>query len=261
MDDNARKLLRNAIALAVADGRVHEDERGRIDRLRKELGVEDDEFRRLCQQVREDPDSVEVPTDPGEAQAMMEALVELAAADGTVGDAERGLLHRVAYAAGIESARVNMVLAGTADSPASHVRTQSLADEIYRRFREWDDPTRRAALARLAAESGDGVIALLRIFESYRRPEGMGDALELKALVAEQLGELGDDRAVYYLAQQVSIGDEEDDFTNAALRHAAAGAVGRILAIPEFTPDPKGVVAIRRWIGTPKALVYDRIAY
>ena len=104
------------------------------------------------------------------------------------------------------------------------------------------------------------MISLLRVLETGRVPEGAADGLELKTLVAEHLGRLGDERAVYYLAQQVTIGEMDDEVTNGELRFAVAEALGRIADRP-FSRDQGGVEAARKWWFAEGLRRYDHLAY
>ena len=126
--------------------------------------------------------------------------------------------------------------------------------------KEERDAQRRAKLQELAAMGRGVVVPLLRVLESYKSPDGAPNALSLKARVAETLGELGDDRAVYYLAQQVNIGEQEDEITNAALRRASAAALGALVGA-EFSADDEGVAAARQWWQGSGRRVYDRLAF
>jgi len=84
------------------------------------------------------------------------------------------------------------------------------------------------------------------LLESYRRPDGCETTVAMKTLLAEALGQIGDRRAVYYLSQQVSIGDSDDEITSAELRAACAHAIGRIAGV-EFPRDESVVLAARQW--------------
>jgi len=135
-----------------------------------------------------------------------------------------------------------------------------LADEIYQQFAGWPDGTRREKLDQFASTGDAAVVPLLRILESYRTPDGAADTSALKTMVCQQLGRLGDDRAVYYLCQQISLGDAEDEINSAPLRYAAAEALGRIIGKP-FTPDAQGVQTAREWWLGAGRVRYDQLAF
>jgi hypothetical protein len=135
-----------------------------------------------------------------------------------------------------------------------------LVAEIYQQFAGWPEATQREKLDQFASAGDAAVVPLLRILESYRTPDGAADTLALKTMVCQQLGRLGDDRAVYYLCQQISLGDAEDEINSAALRCAAAEALGRIIGKP-FTPDAQGVQAAREWWLGPGRARYDQLAF
>lgn len=135
-----------------------------------------------------------------------------------------------------------------------------LCDEIYQQFAGWPETTQREKLDQLASAGDAAVVPLLRILESYRTPDGAANTLSLKTIICQQLGRLGDDRAVYYLCQQISLGDAEDEINSAALRYAAAEALGRIIGKP-FTPDDQGVQIAREWWLGPGRVRYDQLAF
>jgi len=246
MGDQSRQNLKNVMVLALADGQLSDEEKAYIDQLRRSLGIDEDEFRRLVDQVRESPKSIVMPSDPAAAADAVRLLAELAAADGQIGDLEQRVVRRAGRRAGMGEAAVESMLAQIAAAGGSDHDFDARVDEIYARFAEWDDGVRGEKVAALGSAGRTAVVPLLRILESYRAPNGAPDAFALKVLVVEQLGRLADTRAVYYLAQQVNLGDVDDEITCAALRCAAAGAIGKLVGEP-FTPDQTGVNAARQW--------------
>jgi len=253
MDEKARRDLRNIIAFAVADGNLNEGEKQFIERARRRLGVGDAEFRDIVQQVRINPGRVSLPTDPRQAAEAVRLLAETARADGEVSDVERGMLSRLARRAGLPQPPAPAGAKAAADLDAA-------VEALYAGFAGWDAETRRGQVARIAAAGRDAVVPLLRVLESYRVPEGSSDALVLKTVVAEQLGRLGDERAAYYLAQQVELADVEEEVSSSALREAAAAALGRIVG-ERFPPGPAGVEAARKWWFNKGLQQYSRLAY
>ena len=259
---DAAKELRNVIAFAAADGKLGGQERAFIDDLRRRRGIDDQQFEQLLAEAQSGAKTLSLSRDPDEARRAMDVLVATAAADGMVSHQERQLLRRIAKHLGMDDTTVAQVIdealaANTVDE--SHV--EAMLEDIYAHFNGWDAAAREAKLGELAAFGHQAVLPLLRMLESYRTPDGAGDGLELKRLVAERLGELGDDRAAYYLIQIINIGRQDDEVTNAALRHTAAGALGKITG-EEFTPDDAGVEAVRTWwvTGGPKRDQYDKLA-
>lgn len=257
MKERAARNLRNVIVFALVDGQLSDEEKQFIDLLRTKLGIDEGEFRDLCEQVRQDPKQLSLPRDPVEAEEAIRLLVEAAMADAQAGEREWKLLARLAAKAGLETSSVEQMLA--AAGGAHQDEMEALAVEIYAGFAQWDDPTRSAKVAALARFGRESVPPLLRMLESYRVPDGAADGLGLKMLVAEQLGRVGDDRAAYYLAQQVSIGDMDDEITSGAVRCAAAEALGRVVG-QEFSRDQDGVVAARAWWFSYGIRQYDRLA-
>jgi hypothetical protein len=145
------------------------------------------------------------------------------------------------------------------EQPSVKQELTHLADEIYQQFGGWPETTQREKLDQFASAGDAAVVPLLRILESYRTPVGAANTLSLKTMVCQQLGRLGDDRAVYYLCQQISLGDAEDEINSAALRYAAE-ALGRIIGKP-FTPDAQGVQTAREWWLGPGRAQYDQLAF
>ena len=247
MSDSAERDLRNALLVVLADGMVDEGEKQFVNELRQRLGVSDDEYRQAVASVRDKSESFSLPRDATEAAAALRLLVEAAAADRVVADAERQLLYRLARHVGLAETDVDgMFDRLTATEQARADEVTSLLEAIYVHFAEWDAPTRQAKLAETDAFGRAAAGPMLRLLESYRHPDGMSDALELKALAAEHLGRTADVRAVYYLALQVNLGDGEDDMTCTALRSAAAEAIGRIVG-RDFSRDQAGIDAAREW--------------
>ena len=261
MNDIAKRNLRNVIVFSLVDGKLTDGEKKFIDALRARSGISADEFRELCDQVRQDRKRISLPRGGKEAEEVVRLLVQAAMADGQVSAEERSLLGRLAEHVGLGISAIEQLLSGRAGGKqADDAELQARMDEIYKHFVQWDAPTRRERIQALGALGPHGVIALLRIMESYRAPDGAPNGLELTTLVAEQLGRIGDRRAIYYLAQQVSIGDSDDEITNAALRFAAAEAMGRILGEP-FSADQRGVLAARAWWLSAGRREYDRLAF
>ncbi|MCK4274876.1 MAG: TerB family tellurite resistance protein [Phycisphaerae bacterium] len=251
MSKETKRDLRNVLVMALADGKLTEDERGFIHRLREQLGVSKDEFRRLVKQFKEHPKKVTLPRGGPAAQRAIQLMASMAAVDGQVSDPEQRLLDKLAKWAGLKSKAAESAVAAQSSQSiepdqVSARKVSKLSNAIYANFAAWDERERTEKIAELAGFAEASLEGLLRILESYRTPEGAPDALELRTLVVRQLGKLGDARAAYYLAQQVTIGDMEDEITNAALRCAAAEAFGKIVG-KDFSPDRAGVKVAREW--------------
>ena len=150
------------------------------------------------------------------------------------------------------------MLPGGEISPAEQAEITAAVEEIYTDFASWDDDTRRAKLQAIGSRGRAASKFLLAILESYRAPDGMDDTLEMKALTARQIGKLGDERAIYYLAQQINIGDGDDDVTSAVLRGACASAIGQIVG-EKFSSDERGVNAARQWWDDIGRQEYNRL--
>ncbi len=251
MSKETKRDLQNVLVMALADGKLTQEERDFIHRLRKQLGVSKDEFRQLVKQFKEHPKKVTLPRGGPAAQRAIQLMALMAVADGQVSDREQRLLDKLTKWAGLKSKAAKPAVAeqGNQSIEPDQVtarKVSKLSDAIYANFAAWDERERAEKVAELAGFAEASLEGLLRILESYRIPEGTPDALELRTLVVRELGRLGDIRAAYYLAQQVTIGDMEDEITNAALRCAAAEALGKIVG-KDFSPDRAGVEVARQW--------------
>ena len=243
----AVQLLRNVLVLAVADGTVTKEEKAYVEALRERLGIGGEEFARLCGEVRNGGRKVVLPRGPVEAEQALFTLVGLAVADGKITAPEQRLLGRLGEHLGIGKGQLEtMVEQASGPAELDDMRVADMTEEVYEHFARWDEATRRAKIQALGDLGRGAVKPLVRLLESYRKPDGMPDAVSLKVLVAEQFGRLGDSRPVYYLAQHVDIGDIDDEITSLELRATAAEAIGRIIGQP-FTRDQDGVTAVRRW--------------
>jgi uncharacterized tellurite resistance protein B-like protein len=257
----ARRDLHNALVLALLDGQLSSEEKAHIESLRDSLGIDRAEFARLCQQVKDGDHRILMPKGPEEAVAAMGMLVELAAADGQIAPAEKRTLRKIAGHIGVRTGKLDEMIAGrSGPGVMDDIKLAAVTEEIYRHFAEWDDATRRKRVAAVGDLGPRAVKALVRIMESYRKPDGMPDPLAMKVLVAEQLGRLGDTRPVYYLAQQVNIGDVDDEISNFELRAASAEAIGKVLG-EGFTRDADGIAAARQWWHDAGRKEYDYLVY
>jgi len=259
--DDAGRALKNVLVLAVADGQVAEEEKAYIGSLRDRLGIDAREFAHLCQSVRDGDRQIVLPHEPVEAERTLFALVGLAAADGKIAPVELRTLQRIAARLGIRPAQLEtMIDQAGAPVELNDIQVVAMVEELYAHFAEWDDATRRAKLQAVGDLGRPAVKSLVRLLESYRKPEGTPDAVSLKVLVAEQLGCMGDSRPVYYLAQHVNLGDMDDEITSLALRAAAAEAIGKITG-KGFTPDADGIAAVRQWWQGEGGKQYDYLMY
>lgn len=259
MDDSQRRDILNVMVFAASDGKVSDAEREFIRRMTEELGIEAEEFNELLEEVRQNPKRLSLPKDPDQAEATLAMLTRLAVSDGDISASERHGLYRVASLLHLDTKTVERLLAAAMGQEVDDAELDSRAEAIYRHFHEWDAATRQQKLDELAKLGYPAVPAMIRLLESYRVPDGAENAKELKTAVAIKLGELRDDRAVYYLAQHASLGYGED-LTGPQLRRAAAEAVGRIVG-QDFSADPDGIEAMRRWWASAEQDRYQPTAY
>jgi tellurite resistance protein len=245
MSEQARKNLRNVMVFAMADSTVSDEEKQYIQRMRDRLKLNADEFSELVQQATTDPRTLTLPDDPAALEEAVRVLVDTAKADGDVNRAEEKILRNVGLRAGLPPTRVEYMIRGEARDELEDEITERV-DELYAHFHEWDDETRRRKCEELRNLGRPAITAMLRVLESYRTPDDAPDALELKTWIAEHIGLSGDTRAVYYLAQQVGIGDSNDETTGQELREACAEAIGRLID-RDFGRNQQGIEAAREW--------------
>ncbi len=251
MSDGAAHL-KNALVMVTVDGRVNDEEKAYIRALRDRLDIDSDEFQALCAEVKADRRRLSVPGKGQVADETLRRLVEVATADDDINLAEKRVLEKVAEHIGCTLADLEAMIVQAAPRTSATVVDDHVAkaigdavETLYVHFGEWPDEQRRQACREIAAHGTAAVIPLLRVLESYRNPDG-GDGLRMKELIVDQLADLGDLRVVYYLAQQVSLGDTDDEVTCGALRAASAEAIGRLVG-ESFTRDAAGVEACRQW--------------
>jgi len=247
MGDEEKWTIRNVLVMALADGKVTVEEKEYIDQLRRKLGIDTEEFRELCRQVKQDRTRVKIPKDPGEAREAIRLLCEVASADGEVSGIERRWLERLGEFAGLTHSAIEGLLPTARDEGDEQQQTQlmTLVEELYQGFSGWDAARRLEQFAALGQFGRPAVIPLLRVLESYRVPDGAGSVVEMKIMAVDQLAALDDKRIVYYLAQHAGL-IGSDEMTSPALRAAAAEAIGRIIGQP-FSRDEAGVDATRQW--------------
>ena len=240
MNETEKISLRNVMVVVMADGSLTDEERRFIHRLRDNLGIDRDEFRALCEQVHQSRKRLEIPTGPLAAEKMLGLMIDAAKADGEIAPAEQRVLEKVSQFIERSASEMETVLIDPVETEINAV-----IDRMYMKFAEWSDDERRSHCQTLGAHGPAAVIPLLRVVESYRNPDG-GEGWQMKAMIIDQLATMGDDCVVYYLAQQVSLSDADDEVTCTALREAAADAIGKITG-KGFTRDAAGILACRDW--------------
>jgi tellurite resistance protein len=278
--ESAEIYMRGAMLMALADGVIDRSEKRLLRKLQKALGMEDEQVSRLVAAIKDgDRSSLEVPESRKDRQAALEAMILTAQADGEISPEESALLERVAgqfgitgrdwselYRKVIERARSTdaqhaalqpPAVPVAPDRPEVHEEVERLIESFYSHSHEWTDARERGR--RFIEIGRASVLPLIRAFESYRSPSGGARRLYLKALFAEFLGDLGDVRAVHYLASQLELNDESE-VSNARLREATAAAIGRIVG-KSFARDAHGVVAARLWWRNEGMRQYRELAY
>ncbi len=259
MDERAYRNLRNVIVFSLVDGDFDEAEKRFIHELRVRLGIDERRFDELCRELRNDRSKLTLPRDPAEARESIELLRQTAEADGRLDERELALLKRLVDHAGLDETVSAGILSEQTGGP-DEFEISNMVEDIYEHFHEWTDEQRRAKVGEIAAVGRTAVMPLLRVLESYRVPRDMPNAMGIKTLIAEQLGRLGDKRAVYYLAQQVCLADGDDECSSPALREAAAESIGTIVGAV-FGRDPQSVQAVREWWRGEGRAEYNTLAY
>ena len=259
MRNNSERDLKNVMVMVLLDGKVTDEEKDFIEMLRIRLGVEADEFNNLVREVRAEPKRLNIPRDQ-RGEETLRLLIETAETDGEISGRELGAIRKIGQFIGLDPSRLERMLPGAKLSPAEQDEITAAVEELYTDFASWDDATRRAKLQAIGSHRRASSKFLLGVLESYRAPDGMDNALEMKSLTAEQIGKLGDERAIYYLAQQISLGDSDDEITTAAFRAACATAIGQIVG-ETFSHDEEGVCAARQWWGDIGQQKYNRLAF
>ncbi|MCD4825189.1 MAG: TerB family tellurite resistance protein [Phycisphaerae bacterium] len=245
MTEQDSRNLKNVMVVMLWDKTLTDEERAFIDTLRKRLDIEADEFQRLVAEVQADPKRLSIPKGPEGVDALG-LLIEAAAADGEICDTEKKMLGKVAAFVGIEPGRLEQMFPDTPASLQQQFEITAAIEELYANFHQWDAATRTAKCCAIAAFGRPAAILLLQVMESYRTPDNETNSLELKILIAEQLGKLADTRAIYYLVQQISIGDSDDEMTSADQRAACAEAIAAIVG-ESFGQGSEAVQAARLW--------------
>lgn len=240
-NEDAVKAVRNVLVILSIDGSISDEEKSFLARLKRRLQIDESEFSQLAEEYRRSPKSMTIPKGQ-QGSDVFKLLIEAAKADGKVVPAERDLLERVAGHIGLSDMETQSLIPGMEEVVDT---INDKIDRIYESFNEWSSETRRARVAEIGGFGGPAVVPLLQVLESYRVPEETTDNLELKTLVAQQLGELGDPRAVYYLAQQVNIGDTDDEISNAPFRDACSRAIGNVIGQDFGAEDIQD--AVREW--------------
>jgi uncharacterized membrane protein YebE (DUF533 family) len=259
MDELTRIKLRDVLVLALADKRIGDSEKQFINDLRLAMGVGDEEFKGLLAEVRARPDGIALPADKGQLAGLFALLVQAAAADGEISSQKVEMLQQMAQTAALDEQVLNDLLGKAQQEQALREgQVEQLLEDIYLNFGAWDESQRRRKIDQFGQYGSLSVIPLLRLLESYRVPDNMPDNMEMKVMVANKLGQLQDQRAAYYLAQQVIIGNMDDEVTNQAFRFAAAEALGKV-AGRDFTADQAGVEAARQWWFSEGLRTYDKL--
>jgi uncharacterized tellurite resistance protein B-like protein len=245
MADGRLTTMHNALVLALTMGKISEDEKHHIERVRDRLGISAQEFKQLVEEVRQGSRQIRLPASPAEAQHALQDLIDLTQADGRIDPVERHVLEKIAHHLGLSDEMLDGML--NAATGANEQEIQGKLEEIYLHLGDWSGEVRQSRFAELERFGRAAVLPLLRMLESYRAPDGAADALELKVFIVDTLAALGDRRAIYYLATQVAL-SENSEVSNDAVRFAAAAAIGRLTGGEKpFTRDAAGVAAVRQW--------------
>jgi len=256
MGDRNSLMLHNVLVMVLADGKVTDAEKAFVRRLRERLGIDSERFNEAVRAVKAGHRKIKMPADRTEAAEVVRLLAEAAAVDGGIAPIERRALEAMARHIQMPPSSLDGLMAASENRDTE--KLSAMLDEVYDRFGEWDDRARREHFAAIAAFGRYAVLGLLRMLESYRVAAGEPNALAMKERVVETLADIGDERAVYYLATQTTM-TGTDEITNPALQAAAAEAVGRITG-EGFTRDAAGAEAARAWWFDTGTKRYDTLA-
>ncbi|HUW83317.1 MAG TPA: hypothetical protein VMZ31_11015 [Phycisphaerae bacterium] len=272
-DAAASGYMKALLVTVLADGKVTDAEKRLIDRIQRRLHIDDQELHRLVREVGTGQ-QLDLPADEQGRRATLELMVVTAAIDGQVSPDEQRLLVDMGQRLGLvdqswqelyeeallkaERIRARQpertgdphpppdaaAPAAQAPQPSKVEQAEELIEQFYLHLAEWADPAERAT--RFLELGSPAVIPLIRAFESYRVPEQCPDVTGFRVIIAQLLGQLGDRRAVYYLAELLGLGDQDNELSNAPLRGAAAEALGRLIG-QDLERGPSGAAATRQW--------------
>ena len=270
-DSTASRYMKALLVTVLADGKVTDSEKRLINRIQRRLNIDDQELHRLVRDVA-GGQQIELPPDEQGRRATLELMVVTAAIDGHISPDEQRLLVDMGQRLGMvdqnwqalyekalrkaeqirarENEKTHEPQPPTADAsaappePSKVDQAEELVEQFYLHLADWADPAEQAS--RFLELGSAAVIPLIRAFESYRVPEQCPDVTGFRVIIADLLGQLRDRRAVYYLAELLGLGDQENELTNAPLRGAAAEALGRLIG-QDFERGPSDVAAARQW--------------
>lgn len=224
MNDKQKKAIKNVLVMLSVDGEISESEKDFISKLKKRYQIAEEEFTGLLQEFRSSSVKMSIPKGE-EGRDVFKLLVEAAEADGKVVLAEQRLLQKVAKHVGMSDMESESLIPGVEEAI---IEINAMVEDMYSHFNEWDTGIRQEKLEEFVGFGSVAVVPLLQVIESYRVQDGAADNLELKTLIAEKLGKIEDTRPVYYLTQQVNIGDVEDEISNSKFRDACIEAISKL---------------------------------
>jgi len=271
-DSTASRYMKALLVTVLTDGKVTDAEKRLIDRIQRRLHIDDQELHRLVREVATGQ-QLDLPADEQGRRATLELMVVTAAIDGQISPEEQRLLVDMGQRLGLvdqswqelyekalrkaEKIRARAqektgepqrptsdVSAAPPPEPSKVDQAEELIEQFYLHLADWTDPTEQAS--RFLELGSPAAIPLIRAFESYRVPDRCTDVTGFRVIIADLLGQLGDRRAVYYLAELLGLGDQDNELSNAPLRGTAAEALGRLIG-QDFERGPSGVAAARQW--------------
>jgi len=271
-DSTASGYMKALLVTVLADGKVTDAEKRLINRIQHRLNIDDQELHRLVRDVA-GGQQLDLPADEHARRATLELMVVTAAIDGHISPDEQRLLVDMGQRLGMvdqvwqelyekalrkaeqirarQPATANDAHPAPPDAsaapppePSKVDQAEEFVEQFYLHLADWADPSEQAS--RLLQLGSAAVIPLIRAFESYRVPDRCPDVTGFRVIIAQLLGQLGDRRAVYYLAELLRLGDADHELSNAPLRAAAAEALGRLIG-QNFERGPSGVAAARQW--------------
>lgn len=258
MDEQTQRNLKNIMVMVLVDGELNDQEELFLESLRDRTSIDPKDFQVLRDEARRNPTRLSIPKG-AEGTDALKLLIQAALADGEISEREKTVIQKVANYLELSDSMVNQLIDEEQLSPEEEEKLNHLIEEFYAQYNHWDDSTRRQKLGELESWARPVVVPVLRMIESYRTPDEAEDALDFKTDLAHLLGRLGDERAVYYLAQQISLGDDVEDISSPELRLASADAIEQITG-RQFDPSDK-LEDARKWWRNDGQTEYNHLAF
>jgi len=107
------ELFRHILAMAAADGHINDAELEFLSNRAMQLGIKDDEFEQMLQDIIQNKSTLEIPPDKGDRRTLMKDLVRMMAADGKLDQREKMLFARIAAVMDLSNEELHHVIDAT----------------------------------------------------------------------------------------------------------------------------------------------------